>query len=80
VHFANDTAEISEKIAAKVGLDQRAPALRGEDQMQQNIAGCMGTFFLRPSGAEFSFMVSPTAYAVGCILSPLSRLRRGARY
>ena len=32
VHFANDTAEISEKIAAKVGLDQRAPALRGPGQ------------------------------------------------
>src|ERR1700758_1099070 len=59
VHFANDTAEISEKIAAKVGLDQRAPALRGEDQMQQNIAGCMGHFSCAPPGLN-SLLWSPT--------------------
>src|SRR5579864_2163829 len=59
VHFANDTAEISEKIAAKVGLDQRAPALRGEDQMQQNIAGCMGHFSCAPPGLN-SLLWRPT--------------------
>ena len=83
VHFADDAAEISEEIGAKVGLDQRASALRGEDHAEKiiwnrifpdvwDIVSCA------PPGLP-SFSVAPTACAVGCILSPLRGCPGAAR-
>ena len=74
VDFADDASEVGKQISAKIWLNQRAPPSGAEDQMQQNIAGCMRQASFAPAGG-FSFRCyPPTACAVGCILAPLSRL------
>jgi hypothetical protein len=48
--------------------------LGAEDQMQQNIAGCMRQASFAPARGFSLRCYPPTACAVGCILAPLSRL------
>ena len=50
--FTDDAPEVGKEISAEIWLDQRTPALGAEDQMQQNIAGCMGQASFAPAGAS----------------------------
>jgi len=74
LHFADDAPEVGKQISSKIWLDQRAPPLGAENQMQQNVAGGMRQASFDPAGASPLFFRFPTACAVGCILAPLSRL------
>jgi hypothetical protein len=78
VYFADDASEISEEIGAKVGLDQRTSALRGED-WSRIIAGRAGHCFLRPSEASVFFRGLPNGLRRGLLSFAASRLpRRGS--
>src|SRR5579872_4789705 len=73
-NFTDDASEVGKQISAKIWLDQGTPPLGAEDQMQQNIAGCMRQASFAPARGFSLRCYPPTACAVGCILAPLSRL------
>jgi hypothetical protein len=73
-NFTDDASEVGKQIRSKIWLDQGTPSLGAEDQMQQNIAGCMGQASFAPARGFSLRCYPPTACAVGCILAPLSRL------
>jgi hypothetical protein len=56
LNFTDDASEVGKQTSAKIWLDQRPPPLGAEDQMQQNIAGCMRQVF-RPCRG-FSFVLA----------------------
>jgi hypothetical protein len=71
MHFADDAAEVSEKIITDFGDDERLAIFGAEDQVKDQIAGCVGQVSFAPSELAASFARFPTACAVGCILAPL---------
>ena len=52
MNFADDASEVGKQISSKIRLDQRTPPLGAEDQMQQNIAGCVRQASFAPAGAS----------------------------
>src|SRR5580704_8299518 len=52
MNFADDASEVGKQISAKIRLDQRTPPSGAEDQMQQNIAGCVRQASFAPAGAS----------------------------
>jgi hypothetical protein len=52
LNFADDASEVGKQISSKIWLDQRTPPSGAEDQMQQNIAGCMRQASFAPAGAS----------------------------
>ena len=38
VHLTHDPAKIREQISAEIRFDQRAPAVRGEDHVEQDVS------------------------------------------
>ncbi len=61
-------------------FDQRAPALRREDEMQQDVAGSVGHASCAPPGLLKSFLALPTACAVGSGPSPPRGFVNGVRF
>ena len=51
-NFTDDASEVGKQISSKIWLDQRTPPSGAEDQMQQNIAGCMRQASFAPAGAS----------------------------
>jgi hypothetical protein len=51
-NFTDDASEVGKQIASKTWLDQRTASSGAEDQMQQNIAGCMRQASFAPAGAS----------------------------
>ena len=57
--FADDSSEVGKQISSKIWLDQRTPPSGAEDQMQQNIAGCMRQASFAPAGASPFVLAHP---------------------
>ena len=54
IHFADDASEVGEEVGAEIRFDQWAAFAGGEDQVEQDVSGCVG--HVRPRG--FSLRVS----------------------
>jgi hypothetical protein len=59
LHFANDAAEVGEKIGADFGSDQRRAAFGAEDQVKDEAASGVGQVSFAPSELDVCFAAYP---------------------
>ncbi len=82
-HFANYSAEVRQEIGTDFAGDERPPAFRTEDQMDNNVSAGLSQGFLRPFRAYFFVSTqglrprlhsSATSRLLDCHASGLSRM------